>query len=97
MGGQHTSAATSSWFLLHLGEKPELQEELYEEIMKTLDGRDIDELTYLDLQNMPLVTNTIKETLRMHHPGSIRFLERLFVQSWLQIPIMLFQRAIMYL
>lgn len=68
MGGQHTSAATSSWFLLHLGEKPELQEELYEEIMKTLDGRDIDELTYLDLQNMPLVTNTIKETLRMHHP-----------------------------
>lgn len=25
MAGQHTSAATTSWLLLHLGEKPELQ------------------------------------------------------------------------
>lgn len=68
MGGQHTSAATLSWFLLHLGEKPELQEELYQELVDTLDGRDIDELTYVDLQKMTLVNNTIKETLRMHHP-----------------------------
>lgn len=25
MAGQHTSAATLSWMILHLGEKPELQ------------------------------------------------------------------------
>lgn len=66
MGGQHTSSATSSWFLLHLGEKPELQEELYREIKEVLGDRD--ELTYDDLQKLDLVNNTIKETLRLHMP-----------------------------
>ncbi|OWB58217.1 hypothetical protein B5S28_g4220 [[Candida] boidinii] len=65
MGGQHTSAATSSWFLLHLAENPELQEELLQEIQTVLGDR---EVTYDDLQKMPLVNNTIKETLRMHMP-----------------------------
>ncbi|ANZ77200.1 BA75_03549T0 [Komagataella pastoris] len=65
MGGQHTSASTSSWFLLHLGEKPELQEELFEEQERVLQGR---ELTYDDLANMPLHNQVIKETLRMHMP-----------------------------
>lgn len=65
MGGQHTSAATSAWFLLHLAEKPELQEEIYQEIMKVTGGEDV---TYDDLQEMPLVNNVIKETLRMHMP-----------------------------
>lgn len=65
MGGQHTSAATSSWFLLHLAEKPELQDEILEEIERVTEGRDV---TYDDLQNMPLVTAVIKETLRMHMP-----------------------------
>ncbi|ODV86061.1 hypothetical protein CANARDRAFT_7422 [[Candida] arabinofermentans NRRL YB-2248] len=66
MGGQHTSSSTSSWYLLHLGEKPELQEELYNEIKSVLGDRK--EVTYEDLQNLPLVNNTIKETLRMHMP-----------------------------
>ncbi|CDK29647.1 unnamed protein product [Kuraishia capsulata CBS 1993] len=65
MGGQHTSASTSAWFLLHLGERPDLQQELAEEIEKVLQGR---ELEYDDLQNMPLVNNIIKETLRLHMP-----------------------------
>ncbi|SGZ57372.1 CIC11C00000004114 [Sungouiella intermedia] len=70
MGGQHTSAATSAWFLLHLAEKPELQEELYTEVLKVLanKGGSITDLTYEDLQEMPLINNTIKETLRMHMP-----------------------------
>lgn len=70
MGGQHTSAATSAWFLLHLAEKPELQEELYNEVLKVLakNGGKITDLTYEDLQEMTLVNNTIKETLRMHIP-----------------------------
>ncbi|KAI3404911.2 ERG11 [Candida oxycetoniae] len=70
MGGQHTSASTSAWFLLHLGEKPELQEELYQEIQEALlaKGGNLSDLTYEDLQKMPLVNNTIKETLRMHMP-----------------------------
>ncbi|CAN3354768.1 lanosterol 14-alpha demethylase [Diutina catenulata] len=70
MGGQHTSAATSAWFLLHLGEKPELQEELYHEVKHVLDqkGGNLNDLSYEDLQSMPLVNNVIKETLRMHSP-----------------------------
>ncbi|CDR39571.1 CYFA0S03e04852g1_1 [Cyberlindnera fabianii] len=65
MGGQHTSASTSAWFLLHLAENPELQDELYEEVMSVCKGEDV---TYDMLQEMPLVNNTIKETLRMHMP-----------------------------
>lgn len=70
MGGQHTLAATSAWFLLHLGEKPELQEELYHEVKHVLDqkGGNLNDLSYEDLQSMPLVNNVIKETLRMHSP-----------------------------
>jgi sterol 14-demethylase len=65
MGGQHTSAATSAWFLLHLAENQPLQEELYKEIMDVTQGR---EITYEDLQEMKLTNNIIKETLRMHMP-----------------------------
>lgn len=70
MGGQHTSAATSAWFLLHLADLPDIQEELYNEVLSVLakKGGSITDLTYDDLQEMPLVTNTIKETLRMHSP-----------------------------
>ena len=70
MGGQHTSASTSAWFLLHLGEKPELQDELYQEVTSVLNekGGKLQDLTYEDLQKMPLVNNTIKETLRLHMP-----------------------------
>nr|QEI47035.1 lanosterol 14-alpha demethylase [Candida parapsilosis]QEI47039.1 lanosterol 14-alpha demethylase [Candida parapsilosis] len=70
MGGQHTSATTSAWFLLHLAEKPQLQDELYQEVLNALSGKggNLDDLSYEDLQQMPLVNNTIKETLRLHMP-----------------------------
>ena len=67
MGGQHTSAATSAWILLHLAERPDVQQELYEEQMRVLDGGK-KELTYDLLEEMPLLNQAIKETLRMHHP-----------------------------
>lgn len=67
MGGQHTSAATSAWMLLHLAELPDVQQELFEEQMRVLDGGK-KELTYDLLQEMPLLNQTIKETLRLHHP-----------------------------
>lgn len=67
MGGQHTSAATSAWILLHLAERPDLQQELLEEQIKVLGSLDKD-VTYDDLQNMPLLNQTIKETLRLHTP-----------------------------
>lgn len=65
MGGQHTSATTSAWILLHLAQKPEYQEKLYEEQKRVLGDND---LSFEDLQDMPLLNAVIKETLRMHNP-----------------------------
>uniref|UniRef100_A0A060THG7 sterol 14alpha-demethylase n=1 Tax=Blastobotrys adeninivorans TaxID=409370 RepID=A0A060THG7_BLAAD len=72
MGGQHTSASTSAWFMLHLGERTDLIEKLYQE-QERVCGRDpttgeINPLTYEHLQEMPLVNGVIRETLRMHAP-----------------------------
>lgn len=70
MGGQHTSASTSAWFLLHLAENTKLQEELYNEVLSVLSakGGSLKDLSYDDLQKMPLINQTIKETLRLHMP-----------------------------
>lgn len=68
MGGQHTSAATSSWFLLHLAASRDVQEEARQEVLSVLGSDGLDALTYESLQEMPLVNNIIKETLRMHMP-----------------------------
>lgn len=71
MGGQHTSAATSAWFLLHLAEKPELQDKLFTELsdlLKSKGASDVGGLEYQDLAKLTLHQNVIKETLRMHHP-----------------------------
>lgn len=72
MGGQHTSAATSSWYLLHLGQRPELIEDLYQEQVKVCGidpvTKEVNPLVYDNLQDMPLLNNTIKETLRLHSP-----------------------------
>ncbi|KAK9462741.1 cytochrome P450 [Lipomyces oligophaga] len=82
MGGQHTSAATSTWALLHLGADAALRDALYREQLEVC-GSDLPELTYENLQNMPLLNNTIRETLRMHPP--LHSLMR-YVRHDLQIP-----------
>ncbi|ODQ80027.1 hypothetical protein BABINDRAFT_167124 [Babjeviella inositovora NRRL Y-12698] len=83
MGGQHTSASTSSWFLLHLAANQDLQEELYKEIVTVLGSEGLDGLSYDKLQDMLLVNNTIKETLRMHMPLHSIFRK---VMNALQVP-----------
>lgn len=71
MGGQHTSASTSAWIMLHLGQKTEIIEELYNEQLQVLgtdeDGN-LNPLSYDQLQDMPLLNGVIKETLRLHPP-----------------------------
>lgn len=71
MGGQHTSAATSAWIMLHLGKQPEYQDKLLKEQIDVCgideDGN-INPLTYELLQEMPLINAVIKETLRLHSP-----------------------------
>ncbi|EMR10923.1 hypothetical protein PNEG_01069 [Pneumocystis murina B123] len=67
MAGQHTSAATGCWALLHLAEKPEYIKLLLEEQRKVF-GDNLDNLTYDNLKDMELLSYVIRETLRLHPP-----------------------------
>ena len=67
MAGQHSSSVTSSWIMLHLAANPEIMEELYEEQLRVLSPTS-SPLTYENIQGLPLVTNVIRETLRLHPP-----------------------------
>ncbi|KTW32129.1 sterol 14-demethylase [Pneumocystis jirovecii RU7] len=67
MAGQHTSAATGAWALLHLAEKPEYIKLLLEE-QKRVFGNNLDNLTYDHFKDLELLTYVIRETLRLHPP-----------------------------
>lgn len=68
MGGQHNTSVTSSWIMLRLASKPHLIDELYNEQKNAL-GSDLNKpLAYDDLEKLPLMTYTIRETLRLHTP-----------------------------
>lgn len=67
MAGQHSSSVTSSWIMLHLAAQPEMMEELYREQLRVL-GNPANVLTYENIQDMPLLMNVIRETLRLHPP-----------------------------
>ncbi|KIW28091.1 uncharacterized protein PV07_07775 [Cladophialophora immunda] len=65
MGGQHNTAASGTWIMLHLAHRPHLIEELYQEQLSVLGGQ---APTYDTLQELTLHNNVIKETLRLHSP-----------------------------
>lgn len=71
MAGQHSSSSTITWIFLRLATRPELQDELLKEQREVLgvneDGT-IKDLTYDDLARLPLHSQTVKETLRLHAP-----------------------------
>ncbi|KAK4500037.1 hypothetical protein PRZ48_008223 [Zasmidium cellare] len=71
MAGQHSSSSTSSWILLRLASRPDIQEELLQEQKDVLgvneDGT-IKDLSYPDLSRLPLLNQVVKETLRIHAP-----------------------------
>ncbi|KAL8933601.1 MAG: hypothetical protein Q9211_005688, partial [Gyalolechia sp. 1 TL-2023] len=67
MGGQHNTSVTSSWIMLRLASQPHILEELYQEQMSVL-GDLSKALTFEDLDRLPLMTYTIRETLRLHTP-----------------------------
>lgn len=67
MAGQHSSSSTIAWIILRLAQNSHLVEELIAE-QKSILGEDLPPLTYEDLQKLPLHTQIVKETLRIHAP-----------------------------
>ena len=67
MAGQHSSASTSSWIILRLAQNPQMTEELLQEQKHVL-GEDLPPLTYENIQKLPLNSQVVKETLRIHSP-----------------------------
>lgn len=67
MAGQHSSSSTITWIILRLASRPDIIEELLQE-QKDVLGADLPPLTYEDLSRLPLHSQTVKETLRIHAP-----------------------------
>ncbi len=71
MAGQHSSSSTITWIFLRLATRPEVQDELLQEqkdVLGVNDDGTIKDLTYEDLSRLPLHTQVVKETLRLHTP-----------------------------
>ncbi|WVR07250.1 hypothetical protein IAU60_004291 [Kwoniella sp. DSM 27419] len=70
MAGQHTSSATSSWILLHLADRPDIYEQLYQEQKEHFGNPDgtFQPVTYESIKELKLMDAVIRETLRMHAP-----------------------------
>lgn len=67
LGGQHSSASASAWITFRLASRPDIAEQLYQEQVNNLSqGGQLGPLQYRDLEKLPLLQNTIKETLRLH-------------------------------
>ncbi len=82
MAGQHSSSSTIAWIILRLATRPEITEELLAE-QRSILGEDLPPLTYDSLQRLPLNSQVVKETLRMHAP--IHSIMRM-VKSPVQVP-----------
>lgn len=71
MAGQHSSSSTISWILLRLASRPDIQEELLREQVDVL-GVNLDgsvrHLTYDHVSRLPLHSQVVRETLRIHAP-----------------------------
>jgi sterol 14-demethylase len=71
MAGQHSSSSTSSWILLRLASRPDIQDELLQEQKDVLgvneDGT-IKDLSYEILPKLTLLSQVVRETLRIHAP-----------------------------
>ena len=77
---------TAMFLLFELAKQPEIQERLYREIKSIVEeGR---HPTWEDLQNMKLVRNCVKETMRLYQPVGVlpRVLREDAVISGYQVP-----------
>ncbi|TFK37249.1 lanosterol 14-alpha-demethylase [Crucibulum laeve] len=70
MAGQHTSASTGAWALLHVAYNRNVADSLYEEQLEFFctKGGVFRSMTYEELKKLPLLNAVITETLRLHPP-----------------------------
>ncbi|KAK4244631.1 cytochrome P450 [Corynascus novoguineensis] len=68
MAGQHSSSSASAWITLRLAAHPDIAEELYrEQVTHCSDSKgSFRPIEHSDIERLPLLQNTIKETLRVH-------------------------------
>ncbi|PSR79020.1 hypothetical protein PHLCEN_2v7207 [Hermanssonia centrifuga] len=70
MAGQHTSSSTGSWSLLHIADRPDVADALFEEQVKHFRQPDGTWRTmeYEEIKDLPILDSVIRETLRIHPP-----------------------------
>ncbi len=66
LAGHETTALALSWTWHLLGQNPEAEEKLHEELDRVLAGR---EPEFADLQKLPYVERVIKESMRLYPPA----------------------------
>ncbi|XP_042526563.1 cytochrome P450 4F22 [Dipodomys spectabilis] len=69
--GHDTTSSGLSWVLFNLAKYPEYQEKCREEIQEVMKGRDLEELEWDDLTQLPFTTMCIKESLRQFPPVTL--------------------------
>lgn len=66
-GGQHTSSTTSAWCILELAHRPDIIKAVRQEMIEKLGSLQVD-FTYDNLEELTLLENVVRETLRLHPP-----------------------------
>ncbi|GMH83041.1 hypothetical protein TL16_g09464, partial [Triparma laevis f. inornata] len=66
--GQHTSSITSTWTALFIANDPDIMRRVIQEQNDVVGGDSRRELTFDDINNMPLLHNCMREALRLHPP-----------------------------
>ncbi|MBT2369364.1 cytochrome P450 [Streptomyces sp. ISL-10] len=61
--GTETTASTLAWALYHIGQRPDLEEELLAEIDKAIGDRPV---TFADVPQLPGITRVLDEAIRLH-------------------------------
>ncbi|XP_003944878.1 ultra-long-chain fatty acid omega-hydroxylase [Saimiri boliviensis] len=69
--GHDTTSSGLSWVLFNLAKYPEYQEKCREEIQEVMKGRELEELEWDDLTQLPFTTMCIKESLRQYPPVTL--------------------------